>query len=500
MSSNHEMPAAMPTEMQSRMSLATRLTMWYAGTAFVIALIAIGSLYVLLERSLEKEARLTLLDRLQDVQLVLRSSRGGSTTDLQDEFAEEASDRREVPIFYRVLEFDGTPHSETAGLSGVIDPEILPLPGRDDDSPQVIALHGVNEVPFRATAVRVPGTGNSQEEMVVQAAMDVSWMEKLLQSYRQRLWIALAGVLIASVIGGYEIARRGMRPIREIAQTARRVGSDALAPRLAAAEMPGEVASVAHEFNAMLERLKFSFDRLERFSADIAHELRTPVNNIRSATQIVLSRPRSGDEYRDTIENISEELDRLIRIIESLLFLARAEDPKHRIRTERLNLAHELQIVREFYEIAASEAGVSLRVESPQVEANLDRTLFQRAVGNLIQNAIVHTPQGGSVTLRAARANGHLEVSVRDSGCGVEQKHLPHLFDRLYRVDADRSTKLGGAGLGLAIVKSIVHSHGGSVDIASEVGKGTCVTLQFPLVPGEEKERASESGDRASVE
>jgi two-component system heavy metal sensor histidine kinase CusS len=463
-----------------RLSLATRLTLWYAGTAFVIAFLAIGALYIVLERSLERETDVSLMDRLQDFKLVLRNATDMSSQDLQDELTEEASIRRVTPIYYRVIDDDGSLQGESAGFQDVVDSHLFPKPVISDNPP-IIAVTSRSGVPLRITSLYVVEPGEGGKRHVVQAAMNVSWNEKLLVTYRQRLWMALACVLVASVAGGYQIARRGMRPIREITLTARSVGSAEMGARIDASQMPAEVASVAVEFNAMLDRLKTFFERLERFSADIAHELRTPVNNIRSATQIALSRPRSQAEYRDIIENISEELDRLIRIIESLLFLARAEDPRHQIRPEPLNLTHELEIVRDFYEIAASEAGVMLAVESPAiVEGKVDRTLFQRAVGNLIQNAIVHTPRGGHITLRALRENGQVIVDVTDTGCGVDARHLPHLFDRLYRVDADRSSRLGGAGLGLAIVKSIAQSHGGSVAIKSELGKGTCVTLQFP--------------------
>jgi two-component system heavy metal sensor histidine kinase CusS len=455
--------------------------MWYAATAFFTALIAIGGLYYLFQKNLEREADRSLSDRLRDLQLIVRNAGGFDTQAMQDEFAEQSSRRRVVPIYYRVLNADGTLHAQSAEFLEKVDPSAFSPPTLQGVNPLIRPATGRNGLPLRVTTVLVTNPKDPTVQHLVQAAINTSWHSNLLSAYRSRLWIALACVLAASVLGGYQIARRGMAPIKEITQTARRIRSVEMDTRIDASHMPPEVESVAREFNAMLDRLKESFGRLERFSADIAHELRTPVNNIRSATEVALSRARSQEEYRDTIENISEELDRLVRIIESLLFLARSEDPKHQITKESLNLAYELQIVREFYEVAALDAGVLLAVEAPRLlEGRVDRTLFQRAVGNLVQNAIVHTQRGGHVTMRVAQENGTIDIKVQDNGCGVEARHLPHLFDRLYRVDSGRSSKLGGAGLGLAIVKSIAISHGGNVSVQSELGKGTCVTLQFP--------------------
>jgi two-component system heavy metal sensor histidine kinase CusS len=168
-------------------------------------------------------------------------------------------------------------------------------------------------------------------------------------------------------------------------------------------------------------------------------------------------------------------------IIEKLLFLARAEDPKHQVARERLDLGHELTTVAEFYEASATEAGVKITVDvDGQMPAMLNRTLFQRAVGNLLDNSIKHTPAGGTIKVAASRYNGTYRIDVADTGCGIPREHMPHVFDRLYRVADDRSKHTGGAGLGLAIVKSIAATHGGNVDIRSDEGGGTRVTIAIP--------------------
>ncbi|HVR83086.1 MAG TPA: heavy metal sensor histidine kinase, partial [Planctomycetota bacterium] len=305
--------------------------------------------------------------------------------------------------------------------------------------------------------------------------------EKLLSQFRRRILPLLGVSVVLCALAGYQIAQRGLRPIKRISDAASRIRSTTLHERLPGGAFPAELGSLARTFNDMLDRLQESFDRLSRFSADIAHELRTPLNTLRGEVEVALGKARSPEEYRETLGSFLEEAARLTRLIESLLFLARAEDPKMEIRRERLDLAGELRSLADFYEAAASERGVTLSASSSEgLHVLADRSLFQRAAGNLIDNALTHTPKDGKILLRAERDDGHIRIDVTDTGTGIAAEHLPRVFDRLYRADRSRSATTGGAGLGLAIVKSIAELHGGKAEIASEIGKGTCVSLILP--------------------
>ena len=232
----------------------------------------------------------------------------------------------------------------------------------------------------------------------------------------------------------------------------------------------------------MLAHIEDAFARLSSLSADLAHELRTPVNNLRGELEVALGRSRSAADYKDTLESALEECVHLSHMIDGLMFLARAELPLAQIRRTRVDVGEELRAVAEFHEPAASEAGLRLEVSGPFIPlaADLDRALFQRAIGNLVTNAIAYTPRGGTVQLRASQSGHDLRVEVVDTGVGIAPEHLPHVSDRFYRVDRSRSSASGGLGLGLAIVKSIAQFHGGSVHIASQFGSGTIVTLLLP--------------------
>jgi two-component system heavy metal sensor histidine kinase CusS len=232
----------------------------------------------------------------------------------------------------------------------------------------------------------------------------------------------------------------------------------------------------------MLDGLEESFARLSRFSADIAHDLRTPVNNIRGEAEVALARARSAGEYRDVIESCLEEAVRLSDLIGDLLFLARADSPLIHLRRERVDVGELLGGVRDYYEASAADGGVSLTttVAAEPVIAELDRTLLQRAVGNLVSNALAHTPPGGAVVLGTSAEFSTIRIEVSDTGVGIPAEALPRVFDRFFRVDSSRSQGSGGTGLGLAIVQSIAQLHGGKAEISSQPGQGTRVTLHMP--------------------
>jgi two-component system heavy metal sensor histidine kinase CusS len=338
--------------------------------------------------------------------------------------------------------------------------------------------------PFRVTSATVAvGTPPTHSD-TVQIAIDVSQEEELLARYRLWFWGILLATSVLFPLVGYRIARHGIRPVEEIAATARRITSTNLRERIGSEGYPSELASLAGTFNEMLERLEESFERISRFTADIAHDLRTPVNNIRGEAEVALARARTVDEYRDVLESSLEEAVRLSELIGDLLFLARAESPLTELHRENVNIAGLLITVRDYYEVSATNEGISLVVHdgAEPLNAALDRSLMLRAVSNLVSNAIAHTPPGGTVTLAATSQDGSICIEVSDTGVGIPAEALPRVFDRFFRVDPSRSKASGGTGLGLAIVESILTLHGGSAEISSQLGRGTRVTLRMPAL------------------
>lgn len=461
-------------------SLAARLTAWYAGSAFLLILAATGFLYWALVSNLDREDDQFLADKVHILRLFIREKPHDITPLVQEaEWEWAASQHAQLSV--RILDADGRAVVETPGMGEELAPTLFPTPADADAEPGTgVEIRSRAGKSFRILAARA-AVDDRGPDRVIQVALNRTYEEDLLAGYRRNLWIVLGGALLLCALMGYRIAQRGLRPVAQITEMARRIRSSTLDERIATSGLPTELSVLVATMNGMLERLEESFNRLSRFSADIAHELRTPVNNLRGEAEVALGKLRSPEEYREVLSSCLEECARLARIIDSLLFLARAESPETQIAKEPIDVGRELAAVRDFYEAAAAEAGITLELTCPDgVVVNLDRTLFQRALGNLVANAVAHTGTGGTVTLAASRTGYSVRVEVSDTGCGIPKAHLPHVFDRFYRVDAARSTASGGVGLGLAIVKSIASLHGGSATIQSEVGKGTRVTLAFP--------------------
>lgn len=464
-------------------SLAARLTAWYAGTGFLLILLATGFLYYVLATNLDREDDELLEDKVQSVTALL-NERPEKLDLLRQEFGLDSSVKPNLSYQLRLLDEHGRTLLESPGMREDLPTTAFPEPPPHNGGPgQGAELHGSTGRFFRVITARVAVELAGSAGKILHVALDRTGEEKLLATYRNQLWLVLALAMIVCTLAGHQIARRGLRPLAAMSRTAARIRSTTLNERMEPSGMPSELFVLAGSFNEMLVRLEESFQRLEQFSGDIAHELRTPVNNLRGEAEVALGRTRTPDEYREVLSSCLEECVRLSGLIDSLLFLARAESPNARLTRESVKVSGELAAIAAMYEGAASEAGVTLAVTADAgIVASLDRTLFQRAVANLVSNALTHTPQGGKVTLNAFPGDRELCVEVADTGSGIAPEHLPKIWDRFYRADAARSTSGGHVGLGLAIVKSIVSLHGGTATIDSRVGQGTRVRLTFLAV------------------
>jgi two-component system heavy metal sensor histidine kinase CusS len=465
-----------------RRTLAFRLSAAYSLAGLILVILATASLYIVLRTELDRSTELFLADKLHVLGSMLRE-RPDDEDALHEEIELESAARRYQQFYIRLLDEHGMPIMTTPGMAEQLDLAQLAsrTRGRSEHS---IAMAGRDGRPFRVTSAAVAvGTPPTHID-TVQIAIDVSQEEELLARYRLWFWGILLVMSALFPLVGYRIARHGIRPVEEIAATARRITSTNLRERIGSEGYPSELAALAGTFNEMLERLEESFERISRFTADIAHDLRTPVNNIRGEAEVALARARTVDEYRDVLESSLEEAVRLSELIGDLLFLARAESPLTELHRENVNIAGLLITVRDYYEVSATNEGISLVVHdgAEPLNAALDRSLMLRAVSNLVSNAIAHTPPGGTVTLAATSQDGSICIEVSDTGVGIPAEALPRVFDRFFRVDPSRSKISGGTGLGLAIVESILTLHGGSAEISSQLGRGTRVTLRMPAL------------------
>jgi two-component system heavy metal sensor histidine kinase CusS len=454
-------------------SLAARLTLGFGVAAFLLILLATGSLDWALRRQFDREQDEILSDKAR-VLAALVQQHSADDRPLRQELEWEWNVTRRSRVAMRIC--DSTDHTllESPGMSERLPPELFA--GADSGRRIVTATDGASYRIVRTTTVNGAG-----EARALHLALDRSEDNELLHEFRTVLAVVLAVAPIACALVGYRVARRGLRPLADVSAAAARINAANLGDRMQSAPMPAELAELAQTFNAMLGRLEEAFGRITRFSADIAHELRTPLQVLRGEAEVALNRARSPEEYRHVLGSGLEEYARLAKLIDSLLFLARADNPETQITREPLNVAAKLVATAAFYEPMAAEAGVRIATECESgLTASLDRTLLQRALGNLVANALAHTPANGCVTLRAARRGERVEIEVEDTGCGIAAEHLPFIFDRFYRADQARTTSAGHVGLGLALVKSIATLHGGTAEAESTPGRGTLVRLIMP--------------------
>lgn len=461
-------------------SIVARITLLYALVSAVLLTAATLVLYWMLQGNLRRQDNGTVVEEVQVLRSILLQP-GQHPDVLAQEVRGEGGSHAAEQIFDRVLTVSGRVLIQTQGMARIAPVGMFPAPGAKLVPRLVAAAPSASgqRRTLRLLAARI--SGSSGGVRVVQVALDVTHDEQTLRTYRATLIVVVLAGLLLSVASAWLLARRVVAPLQEIRDSVQNITATQLHARLETAMLPQELRSLAQNFNGMLTRLEDAFARLSQFSADLAHELRTPINNLMGEAEVSLSRPRSEGEYRQVLESSLEELGRLARMVDSLLFLARAEHGALPVSAVWVDAVREARAVCEFHEAVAEERGVSLSVEgSGRVRA--DPVLLRRALHNLVSNALRYTAAGGRIDISAIPVAEGLQWAVRDSGCGIDARHLPHLFDRFYRADDARSEHGGGFGLGLAIVQSIARLHGGEVSIESTLGVGTQVRLWLPGV------------------
>ena len=354
---------------------------------------------------------------------------------------------------------------------------LSPRPTSRDEQP--VKWRSNDGLPWRGISSIVQLGVDNGGSLTVAIATDITHHEHFMRSFRGTLWVFMAMATLAMGLLGWFVVRRGLSPLQAIKRQAAEITANRLHTRLPVEAIPLELADLADALNGMLSRLEESFQRLSDFSSDLAHELRTPVSNLLTQTQVTLSKARSADDYRDILASNAEEFERLSRTISDMLFLAKADNKQIIPNQEPIDLAEEIGDLLEYYEVLAEEKAIALSL-SGNGQIVGDRLMLRRAVSNLLSNALRHTPNGGKVTVKIDEAEDSMtHIAVENTGSEITSEHLPRLFDRFYRVDSSRQRTTESSGLGLAITRSIVLAHGGEVDVCSANGL-TSFTLSLP--------------------
>lgn len=334
---------------------------------------------------------------------------------------------------------------------------------------------------FRGIVTSIASSQTGYPSFTVEIALETDEHRRFLAHFHRLLLTALVFGMTASAGLGWFIAQRGLLPVRDMAAIARKISVSHLGERLCAESAPMELHDLATAFNGMLSRLEDSFRRLTDFSADIAHELRTPINNLMIQSQVALSQARNTEQYQEVIASNLEEFDRLARMIANMLFLAKADNGLMIAGREIVDLGTEIERLAEYFGPYAEDRKVSI-VTMGAGSVTGDRIMLQRAIANLLSNAITHTPPDGKVSVRLINEEGAsaLRIEIENQGSAIPAGQLERIFDRFYRLDPERSTTLEGAGLGLAITKSIVEAHQGRIKVSSDYNS-TIFAITVPV-------------------
>jgi two-component system, OmpR family, heavy metal sensor histidine kinase CusS len=323
------------------------------------------------------------------------------------------------------------------------------------------------------------GAGSSGKRIRLTLALDTLHHNHFMQVLRQQLAIYVVIATLLSGLLGWWAARGGLAPLRIMKDRALKVTAHKLDERMPIEAVPVEMAELANSLNTMLERLELDFAKLMEFSSDLAHELRTPISNLLTQTQVSLSQRRDPDTYRDILASNAEELQRLARMVSDMLFLAKTDHGIQHPNREKVALEDEVASLLDFYDAVAEDKEIRLRVLGSGAVSG-DRLMIRRAIGNLLSNALRHAHPRTDIELTIRSSEQDCSLCVTNTGDVIDASDLPRLFDRFYRVDKSRAhPSSDGAGLGLAITKAIMLAHGGSVSVTSTTGK-TQFCLRFP--------------------
>jgi heavy metal sensor kinase len=465
--------------------VGTRLTLWGMGTTLAVCAVLCCGLYVGLSVSLHREVDSFLEGEVQEFLAILHEEKDDSLETIERDIRLELGSRWRRDLTFRLLDTTGRVVVTSDPRDALPDPWKQPTPPKQATGvPRFDTIESSRFThPVRVCSqwADLPARG----EFLVQATYSLRGIVASLTAFRR---LCIGTMILAaglSLIAGRLLARKILRPVHRMTVAARRVRADKLSRRLSRTGNEDELDRLAAVLNEMLERLERQFKQIQQFTADAAHEFRTPLTALRGNAEVALSSHVAESELRGVLEASIEEYDRLSRIADDLLLLARADSGCPFLSYRRFALQAAVQDVVDLYAPLAQDKGVSLAFTSEtSIEMDADGSRIRQVISNLLDNALKFTPAGGRITVSVGQTDSTAELAVADSGPGISAEHLPHVFDRFYRVDRVRTREGAGAGLGLSISRTIVEAHGGSIRLTSRPGSGTTVIVRLPFILG----------------
>jgi heavy metal sensor kinase len=466
-------------------TIRTRLTLWSAFVTTAVCVVLCGVLYIGFAHSLQHEIDGFLAGEVHQMAALL-AHHAQDPAAVQASFALELGARPRGVLVFRLKSADGRVLVSSDTFAENWQTPMPPLDQGISAEPTHFATANIAELDYPVRVCMQTFTGADGSHYVAEAAYALDRMYASLATFRTVAIVALVVAVAGAVGGGVIIAGRSLRPVELITKKANEIGAQRLAERLPLRGTGDELDRLAETLNRMLERVEDHVRRVRQFTADASHELRSPLAVLRGNAEVILARQRSAEELRATIEQSVEHYDRLTRIADDLLLLAKGDAGELRLAREPVCFADAIRGVVDLYGPLAEERGIVLRTElNDDLLVCGDPTYLRQVLSNLIENAVKYAGAGKQVTVSMAEAGDMIRSTVRDNGPGIPPEHLPHLFDRFYRADQAWSGQgPRGCGLGLSICRMIVEAHGGTIRIESQPGHGIAVVVSLPRTGG----------------
>jgi heavy metal sensor kinase len=465
------------------LSIRLRLTLWYSSILLAILFLFAGTLYFGVERALQASVDAELASRINGVESYIkrevpRFDQKRIAQGLEENVLVQAASTSPdlEPLGGEMLQISdgqGQWYCQSRSMKEVN----IPAPNPSEANGLVTRLVAGAPMRMQTASLQVDG-----HMFVIQVAASMAALHATIERIGQLMSWSIPFFVVGASAGGYWLSRRALAPVDRIIETSRAIGHHNLSQRLVIPQSGDELQRLSETLNEMIERLDQAFRRVTRFTADTSHELRSPVAFIRTTAEVALLQPRRPQEYQHAFAGVLTEAERMTKLIEDLLLLARADSNSLVLIGVPLDARDVLLRAVEQAKDSALDKEIDLCLELPQNAATIvgERSALYRLFMILIENAVKYTESGGRVKISLAADAKSSVVRVRDSGIGIAEEELPLIFDRFYRSDKARQRDLGGAGLGLSIASSIAEAHQTHIEVESKLGEGSTFSIAFP--------------------
>ena len=469
-------------------TIGFKITLWYSLSVIIIFVFLGAFLYFSLQYKLLKRSDLLILDEAEEfLQLILDEN--PAIKDLETIMEQKFSGDRYYNLSAKLLNVkkDTVITSKDFIVQNMeISEELITKAKEGYGIFETVRVEG-RKYPYRLLTKTIYH-GDSLK-YILQVGLYLKPVYKTVENIEENLIMLIPVFVIFSITGGWFFARKNLTPIENITETARKITTSNLNKRLVPTHTGDELDELIETINLMLERIENSFNKITQFTSDVSHELRTPVACLKIGTEVILSKERTAEEYRELHENNLRKLEEITRMINDLLILLKSDSGIKRLHVKSFNLGNTLKELQDTFMMIAETKKIYLSMdEIPDIQISGDETLLRRAFLNLLDNAIKYTSPGGCINVSLEDREDEVIVRIEDTGIGISEGHLEKIFDRFFRVDPSRSRESGGTGLGLNICKNIVELHKGKIEVKSKLGAGSTFEVTLPnLVEPEPK-------------